>query len=211
MLQRLIAEPPALPCLPLTDLLDTISQMYPQIFYKPLFACAASNKELAVQNYMAVLTVIARYLPDFWTRDAEMISVALMSEGGNKSTNVEAGVTWGRAKLGQSALLTELIAHVQGIRLSERSSNVRSFFVIGNAWFDLVSYSKHLESSHNAAAKFFNALETRLNILLDAKVCPPFVTSLLHCVYSFVYRKRLCWFRYRSEHFLPSCFWKQGY
>ena len=129
MLQQLIAEPPAPPCLPLADLLDTISQMYPQLFYKPLFACAASNKEPAVQNYLTVLTVIARYLPDFWTRDAEMISVALMSEGGNKPTDVEADVTWGRAKLGQSALLTELIARVRDIGMSERSSNVSPFLV----------------------------------------------------------------------------------
>lgn len=52
-----------------------------------------------------------------------------MSEGGSKPTNTEGDVTWGRAKLGQSALLIELIGRVQGLRVQERSSNVCSSLI----------------------------------------------------------------------------------
>jgi hypothetical protein len=91
--------------------------MYPQIFYKPLFGCAASSKELTVQNYLAILSIISRFLPGFWTRDAEMVSVALMSDGTNKSS--ESKPTWGKARLGQSALLVELIDQAHLLRITE--------------------------------------------------------------------------------------------
>jgi hypothetical protein len=97
--------------------------MYPQIFYKPLFACAASSKELTVQNYLAILTAISGFLPDFWTRDVEMLSVAIMSDGANKPS--EATPTWGKARLGQSALLVELIGYIQALRNKEASTTVR--------------------------------------------------------------------------------------
>jgi len=104
--------------------------MYPQVFYKPVFVCAASSKELTVQNYLAILTVISRFLPDFWIRDAEMISVALMSDGTSKPSETK-GV-WGKARLGQSALLVELIGRVQAMRDVESSTKVRmqAFIVI---------------------------------------------------------------------------------
>lgn len=121
-----MAEPPAHPCLPLTELLDTVSQTYPQIFYKPLFACAASSKELTVQNYLAILTVISRFLPDFWTRDAEMISVALMSDAAKKPTAEKA--TWGKARLGQSALIVELIGRLHATRQAETFTAVSLLF-----------------------------------------------------------------------------------
>ena len=97
--------------------------MYPQIFYKPLFACAASSKDLTVQNHLAVMTAISRFLPDFWIRDAEMLSVALMSEGANKRS--DAKPVWGKARLGQSALLAELIYRAQDERKAQTSSTVR--------------------------------------------------------------------------------------
>jgi hypothetical protein len=110
--------------------------MYPQIFYKPLFACAASSKELTVQNCLAVLTIISRFLPNFLTRDAEMLSVALMSEG---TTNKPSGAkpTWGKARLGQSALLVELISRVQALRITEVSTMVRIHaFIVGHIDFE---------------------------------------------------------------------------
>lgn len=96
--------------------------MYPQIFYKPLFACAASSKELTIQNHLSTLTVISRFLPDFWTRDSEMISVALMSDGVSKPSKLKP--TWGKERLGQSALLVELIGHIQSVRTAQALSSV---------------------------------------------------------------------------------------
>lgn len=100
--------------------------MYPQIFYKPLFACAASSKELTIQNHLAILTAISKFLPDFWIRDAEMVSVALMSEGSSKLSGMKP--VWAEARLGQLALLVELIEYIQAIRQAATLTTVRYFF-----------------------------------------------------------------------------------
>lgn len=81
---------------------------------------------MTVQNYLAILTVVSRFLPDFWTRDAEMVSVALMSESSNKSSN--AGIVWGKARLGQSALLVELIGRLQAVRKAENLTTVSAIY-----------------------------------------------------------------------------------
>ncbi|KAF7360179.1 RRM domain-containing protein [Mycena venus] len=149
---RLVDDPPPYPCLPLTDFLDKVSQLYPQVFYKPLFSCTASNKEVTVLNHLCGITAIARFLPDFWTRDAEMMSVALMSSaGGSKSTATSDGAPmWGAARLGQSVLLLEMIGRIQAIRRTkDRSSNPDTAYV--------------------GIVKFVLALETRLGLLLDVK------------------------------------------
>ncbi|KAJ7032008.1 hypothetical protein C8F04DRAFT_670996 [Mycena alexandri] len=147
---RLVDDPPQYPCLPLTDFLDKVSQLYPQVFYKPLFSCAASNKDVTVLNYLCAITAVARFLPDFWTRNAEMMSVALMSgAGGSKSSAPDIAPTWGTARLGQSVLLLEVIGQIQAIRRTKDSSSNPDGFV------DIV--------------KFVLALETRLSLLLDVK------------------------------------------
>ncbi len=132
MLQRLVDNPPPLPCLALTTLFNGLSQAYPQIFYKPLFLCAVSVKEVAVVNHLCTITIISRVLPDFWVRDAEMISVAVMSDiGGSGDANGKGKAkegAWGNARLGQSVLLVELIGKVQGIRRDKENTSVsRSF------------------------------------------------------------------------------------
>ena len=170
-----MAEPPTHPCLPLTDLLDNISHMYPQLFFKPLFACAASAKELTVQNYLSILTINARFLPDFWTRDPEMISVALMSEGSNKPQGTVP--TWGKARLGQCALLVELIACAQALHKAEAMTSVCSFCILPKDGH-LISFFQHPGPAHLAAAKFFTVLEARVGILLSAKVGQMFLPQL---------------------------------
>ncbi|KAJ7468081.1 hypothetical protein FB451DRAFT_1401336 [Mycena latifolia] len=149
---RLVDDPPAHPCLPLTDFLDKVSQLYPPLFYKSLFSCAASNKEVTVLNHLCALTAIARFLPDFWTRDAEMMSVALMS-GATKArspTEADPEPGWGTARVGQSVLLVEMIGRIQAVRRAkDGSSNPDSAYV------DIL--------------KFVLALETRLGLLLEVK------------------------------------------
>ncbi|KAK7044859.1 RRM domain-containing protein [Favolaschia claudopus] len=148
---RLVDDPPPLPCLPLTDFFDKVSQLYPQVFYKPLFACAASNKEVTVINHLCGITAVARFLPDFWTRDAEMMSIALMSGGGaSKTPTAETGPVWGTARLGQSVLLVEMIGKIQSIRrMKDKSASPDSVYV------DII--------------KFVLALETRLGLLIELK------------------------------------------
>ncbi|KAJ6614617.1 hypothetical protein B0H10DRAFT_2165084 [Mycena sp. CBHHK59/15] len=115
---RLVDDPPQYPCLPLTDFLDKVSQTYPQVFYKPLFSCAASTKDFTVLNHLCAITAVSKFVPDFWTRDAEMMSVALMSDVG-----------WGTARLGQSVLLLEVIGRIQAVRRSKDVSSERSSLV----------------------------------------------------------------------------------
>ncbi|KAJ7196554.1 hypothetical protein GGX14DRAFT_473423 [Mycena pura] len=149
---RLVDDPPPHPCLPLTDFLEQVSQLYPPVFYKPLFSCAASNKEVAVLNHLSAITAVARFLPDYWTRNAEMTSVALMSGGSTKATvqSPDALPTWGTARLGQSVLLLELIGRIQAVRRGKEGSSTPD-----NMYVDII--------------KFVHALETRLSVLIDVK------------------------------------------
>ncbi|KAG7448488.1 uncharacterized protein BT62DRAFT_929572 [Guyanagaster necrorhizus] len=167
---RLVDNPPPHPCLPLTALFNTLSQAYPQIFYKPLFLCAASVKEIAVVNHLCTITIMSRFLPDFWVRDAEMISVAVMSDiGGGGDANGKGKAkegAWGNARLGQSVLLVELIGKVQGIRREKENTSIPEAALV-----DMI--------------KFAIELEARLTLMLQTKertfMVPP-SQRLLFCV-----------------------------
>jgi hypothetical protein len=123
-----MVETPPYPCPPFSDFLETISRNYPQQFYKPLFACAASSKEPTVANHLCTLSAISRFLPDFWTRDAEMMSVALIGVIGVKGKAREGTQPkWGKAVLGQSVLLIEVAGCVRTIRSVREESVVSPF------------------------------------------------------------------------------------
>jgi hypothetical protein len=70
--------------------------------------------------------MLARHLPSFWIRDAEMLLVAVTS--GSRSTDQgppgDAGPQWGQVRLGQLAILIELIAHVQSERNGKDTQTV---------------------------------------------------------------------------------------
>jgi hypothetical protein len=104
--------------LALTELLEIVSQKLPKLFYKPLFACAAGSKTSSILNHLRTIAMVARYLPSFWIRDAEMLLVALMSDSGSieRGSQDKVGPSWGEARLGQLVVLIELIAHVQATR-----------------------------------------------------------------------------------------------
>ena len=121
IVQRLVEEPPPHPCFPLTDLLNTIARLYPQIFYKHLFSCAASSKEFTVVNHLCAMVIVSKFLPDFWTRDAEMMAVALMSDVGGKKSEDPGSSSWTKARLGQCVLLVELIERLQAARHQKES------------------------------------------------------------------------------------------
>jgi hypothetical protein len=64
------------------------------------------------------MAMVARYLPTFWIRDAEMLLVGLMNDSGGVERGPQANVgpLWGQARVGQLVVLIELIAHVQATR-----------------------------------------------------------------------------------------------
>ncbi|KAG5636833.1 hypothetical protein H0H81_006660 [Sphagnurus paluster] len=146
---KLVEEPPPYPCIPLTNLFDTVAKLYPQTFYKPLFLCAASSKEFTVVNHLCVIVIVTKFLPDFWVRDAEMMSVALMSEGGKKASEADAK-SWTKARLGQEVIMLELIGCVQTARHEKET--------LAKADAALVE-----------TIKFMMTLEARLTILLEAR------------------------------------------
>jgi len=125
--QQLVADPPAYPCPLLTDLMDAVSRLYPQVFYRPLFACAASSKEFTVVNHLCTITILSKFLEDFWIRGAEMISVALMSDVGGGNANAKetaANPVWGKARMGQSVVLLALIGQIQSERHAKELPSV---------------------------------------------------------------------------------------
>ncbi|CDO70971.1 hypothetical protein BN946_scf184830.g2 [Trametes cinnabarina] len=117
--ERLMADPPEYPCAPLTDFLESIAATSPKAFFKPLFTCAASVKELTIANQLCGLYAIARFYPALWTHDAEMMSVALMIDPkATRAATRESGgaVTKGKARFGQLILVVELIHHLKQVR-----------------------------------------------------------------------------------------------
>ncbi|KAJ7591203.1 hypothetical protein C8J56DRAFT_858679 [Mycena floridula] len=145
---QLVDDPPPYPSSALTAFLSSTSEMYPQVFYKPLFSCAASSKEFTVVNILCTITVISKFLPDFWIRNAEMMSVAIMSYAPPRQDLK--GPVWGTARLGQSVIILELVAHIQSVRKAKEASTCPD-----NIFVDTV--------------KFAVSLEGRLTVLLEAK------------------------------------------
>ena len=72
-------------------------------------------------------------MPNFWTSDAEMLSVALMSDPGSTNTNTGKGKTkdveklpWGRPRLGQTMVLVEVIANLRAYRKDNEAKHSES-------------------------------------------------------------------------------------
>lgn len=116
-LQRLASETIATPDPSITELLLSTAKRYPQVFFKPLFSCAASNKELTIANYLRILITLSTYLPNILTSNAEMMSVALMGNLSNTGSVDETGnPTWEQARLGHCVVMVELISRLRALR-----------------------------------------------------------------------------------------------
>jgi len=117
--QRLAAEPIATPDPSITELLLSVAKRYPQVFFKPLFLCAASNKELTIANYLRILITLSTYLPNILTSNPEMMSVALMGNLSNTgSVDETIDPPWEQARLGHCVILLELISRMRTLRKS---------------------------------------------------------------------------------------------
>ncbi|KAI0319315.1 hypothetical protein OF83DRAFT_1055215 [Amylostereum chailletii] len=139
---RLVQDPPSYPFQPLTKLLATLSQLHPQQFYKPLFACAAATKDATIVHHLQLIAVLARFYPDFWTSDVEMLLVVFMSVGNSP-------IAPRKVRMRQLVLLTEFIAHVQSVAQEPRGQ-VRCTSIL------------------TAKARFFFALEHKVGAALSA-------------------------------------------
>ncbi|KAH8987795.1 hypothetical protein EDB92DRAFT_2013926 [Lactarius akahatsu] len=150
--EKLVLDPPPLPFPEFTELLEIVSQKLPKLFYKPLFACAAGTKTSSVLDHLRTVAMLARYLPSFWIRDAEMLLVVIMSD--SRSTDQDpqgdVGPQWGQVRLGQLAILIELIAHVRSERHGKDAQTIST-------------------PAFLTQARFFFAFEHRLGAFLDGK------------------------------------------
>lgn len=144
--ERLIIDPPSDSISLLTSIFERVSRLYPQIFFKPLFACAASSKESSVVHHLQQVVGVSALLPSVWLHDPDMMVVALTNDVGDVQ---ETRMTWGRARLGQTALLVELIMVIRALTPAEAA------MAPGNQVVSIV--------------RFFNTLETRLGVMLEAR------------------------------------------
>lgn len=75
------------------------------------------------------MVVLSKFLPDFWTRDAEMMAVALMGDVVRKKDTMSENAgraSWKNASLGQCVLLVELIGRLQAARHQKEASLVNT-------------------------------------------------------------------------------------
>ena len=128
-LQRVINDPPKVSEIS-TQVLEELSHVHPQAFYKPLFACATGTSIVSVANHLSKLIAIGRYMPYLWTSDAEMVSVAIVGDPGGgfaKGKGREGGQpSWGTARLGQSMLILELIDSIKSVRAQYKELQIVS-------------------------------------------------------------------------------------
>jgi hypothetical protein len=117
--QRFAVESITIPDPSVAELLLSIAKRYPQVFFRPLFSCAASNREVIIANYLRILVTLSTYLPNILTSNAEMMSVALMGNLSNTGSTDEAkNPTWEQARLGHCVVVVELISRLKTLRKS---------------------------------------------------------------------------------------------
>ncbi|KZO98241.1 hypothetical protein CALVIDRAFT_37847 [Calocera viscosa TUFC12733] len=166
LFERLVISLPQ-PNASIEALLASLSEKYPQHFYKPLFACAGSMKDDIIAVQLATLTAVARCTPQFWVSNSEMIAVAILGDVGSglgKGKSKEgSGLKWGRTRHGQCVVTLELVyelrricGDIPGVRGEDR---IRANVI-----------------------RFAAELENRIAILIDAKegaVLLPFSQRIL--------------------------------
>lgn len=132
--------------------LDGLALNHPQLFYKPLFTCAATPKDHVVVDQLRILAALETHIPDILTRDADMTAIVLLSGGGGvlgKGKGKEdAPPRWVTARAGQSAIMFELIFKL-----------------------DALTQNKGISSSNMSPTdtQFFHDLENKLAVLISAK------------------------------------------
>jgi hypothetical protein len=119
-------------------LFSILARDYPQHLFQPLFSCASASHLEAAEYSFRLVTTVASILGErsYWLTDADMMAMALVSGAGRKQKRLKAetgeegkGLRWGKAKVGQLLVLSELIRVVRGLE-GKDTLNVRilSFF-----------------------------------------------------------------------------------
>jgi len=166
--QQLVDDLPPYPCPELSAFLSSLSLSWPPLFYKPFFACAASDKEVIVVNHLCTIQLHAKYVSNYWTRDSEMLCIALLSDIGMADLGSIDG-KWGTARLGQLILLVELIGNLQKLR-HERDASVSTRIIF---LLDITNQELFCQGSDvkfHDVLRFVTTLESRLWNMIEVKV-----------------------------------------
>jgi hypothetical protein len=83
-----------------------------------MFACAAATKDATIINHIRIFSALAKLVPDFWTRDAEMTAVAATSDIGSAAPS-SSDTTVTPMRLGQVVLLIHIIGCLKTARLEK--------------------------------------------------------------------------------------------
>ncbi|KAF8518419.1 hypothetical protein BU17DRAFT_48729 [Hysterangium stoloniferum] len=152
--KRLVVDPISTISKNVTALFQSLADLYPQQFYKPLFSLATAVKDPTLVAHFSVVTAVARHLPDFWIRDSEMMAIALMSGVGKTGPSQASGdqpISWAKLRVGQSLIALELIRRIRQLTKEKK---------------DTLSPP---DSSQVEALLFATGLDSRLAVLLEAK------------------------------------------
>ncbi|KAI0763460.1 hypothetical protein BD413DRAFT_484122 [Trametes elegans] len=150
---RLMANPPELPCPELSDFLESVALSCPKAFFKPVFTCAASMKDLTIANQLCALHAISQFYSALWSHDPEMMSVALMTDptARGASTSLGEPPIKGKARLGQLVLTVELILylrHVKQLRDPTMLAKTAKFVVALEARIGMLLAAKAIQEQH---------------------------------------------------------------
>ncbi|TFK92378.1 hypothetical protein K466DRAFT_480806 [Polyporus arcularius HHB13444] len=191
---RLTTDPPEVPCAPLSDFLESAAISCPKAFFKSIFTCAASMKDLTIANHLCALYALARFYPALWTHDPEMMSVALMtdpgaSRAGSLLMSAVPEPAKGKARYGQMMIMVELIQHLRRVR------QFKELAVLA------------------ATARFVVPLETRLGMLIEAKEQHTLIPASQRLLFCTLFREcRLLTRSLRTAGWLPPVVnWTSSY
>ncbi|KAF8183119.1 hypothetical protein BJ912DRAFT_1144895 [Pholiota molesta] len=163
---QLVERPPPYPSPRISEFLTSLSRALPLVFFKPLFACAASDKEVVVANHLCTLQVHSKYVKDYWLRDVDMMCFALLGSAKDSRPDATQG-QWGVARLGQLVLLVELTGQIHLLRHQREASQVP------------------VDASAAESIRFVTALEARLWSMIEfqerSKSLPP-SQRMLFCI-----------------------------
>ncbi|KAF9558076.1 hypothetical protein CPC08DRAFT_25218 [Agrocybe pediades] len=167
---QLVEDPPPNPCSGLSKFLVSLSKSQPPVFFKPLFACAASDKEVIVVNHLCTLQVHSNYVGDYWFRDVDMMCMALLGDA-TPSTASSNASAFGVARLGQLVLLVELTGQIQEVRRKKES-------LLGMP-----------DGSLAEIMRFVTSLETRLWTMVETKERSMFLPASQRMLLSILFRE----------------------
>lgn len=153
------------------------------------------------------MNALSKLVPDIFTRDPDMMAIALVNDTATMSMSTSApsdgARAWGTPRIGQVALLVELVDRFQQAHDAKDLAMVRLFRHRMNC-------RSHYAYQTSAYVKFATTLEHRLGIAIEAKVCPNYRTLVLrHCSHvRAVNRRRSPTFRcrigYSSVHYFAK-------